>query len=247
MKRVMIAAAACLFVCSILLSTHLARYYGENHTQQEHFEALRQIVVFPDRLNPSQEEGQPDIRILRNLNSDCVGWIRIPGTGIDYPVMQSAKKPEFYLKHDFDGEESSHGVPFADVRCSIGKSENLILYGHQMHDGSMFSPLLYYEDGDFLREHPDIELFLLDKKHTYQVFAVLREGGTVRPENGWSIFHSIDLTPSGFEEFVSNCRKGSIVPTDLEPAYGGSFLTLVTCEYSQDNGRLAVVAYEKSD
>lgn len=244
MKRILITALLCLSLCSILCSIPLIGYYEENTAQREQFEALRQIVVSPSAVSAPQEEALPDIRALRKKNGDCVGWIRVPGTVIDYPVMQSAKDPEFYLDHNFSGEESPHGVPFVDARCGISNSENLIVYGHQMHDGTMFSDLLGYEEEAFLREHPTIELFTLDGKHTYRVFAVLRTTGKARPEDGWSIFHSIDLAPSDFAQFVSRCRGNSLVPSDEEPASGDRLLTLVTCEYSQEDGRLAVVAYE---
>lgn len=245
MKRAAIAALLCLSLCSILFSIPLIGYYEENTAQREQFEALRQIVVSPSAVSAPQEEALPDIRALRARNGDCVGWIRIPGTMIDYPVMQSAKAPEFYLDHNFSGEESPHGVPFADARCGITSSENLIVYGHQMHDGTMFSELLGYEEEAFLRDHPTVEFFTLDGKHTYHVFAVLRTTGTARPEDGWSVFHSIDLAPGDFAQFVSHCQENSLVSSDGEPAPGDRLLTLVTCEYSQEDGRLAVVAYEE--
>lgn len=245
MKRAVIALIAiCLAVCGVFLGLHLTSYYVEEEEQRESFEALRQIVVSPERISAPEKEPQPDILSLRERNPECVGWIRIQDTVIDYPVMQSAQEPEYYLKHDFDGGESSHGVPFVDTRCSMRDSDNLIVYGHQMHDETMFSPLLSYEDEAFLREHPEIELYTMDGKAIYRVFAVLPATGTIRPENGWSIFNSIEFTASSFAETIFNCKERSVVPAESEPAYGDKLLTLVTCEYSQENGRLAVVAYK---
>lgn len=244
MKRAVIVAVTILVLCSIFPVFRLYQYHAEDAGQREAFEALRQIVIVPGNIESATEEVTPDIAALRRQNRDCIGWLKVPGATIDYPVMQSTSDPEYYLKHDFEGNDSSHGVPFVDSRCSLSGSDNLIIYGHQMHDGSMFSPLLDYEDGDFYRKHQTVELFLADRKETYRVFAVLRTPGATEQDE-WSIYHSIDLSPSGFEELVARCREQSLFSSGTEPVYGDRLLTLVTCEYSQDNGRLAVVAYRE--
>ena len=95
-------------------------------------------------------------------NSDLVGWISIPGTRIDYPVMQTRDDPNFYLKHAFDRSYSSYGVPYLQENCDIGISDNLVLYGHHMNNGSMFSDLCRYESEDFYREHKTIRFDTLD-------------------------------------------------------------------------------------
>lgn len=91
-------------------------------------------------------------------NPDFAGWITIPGTNIDYPVMQSIDNPNFYLKHAFDGSYSSYGVPYAQENCDLKLSDNIILYGHHMNDGSMFADLCKYESEDFYREHSTFTL-----------------------------------------------------------------------------------------
>ncbi len=248
MKKILMLLLVLLLVCSMFLAFRLYRNHTEDITQQEAFETLRQIVIVPGSTEPALKEAAPDIAALRRQNADCIGWLRIPGTTIDYPVMQSASDPEYYLKHDFEGNDSSHGVPFVDSRCSLVNSDNILIYGHQMHDGSMFSPLLDYEDGDgdFYREHQALELFLADRKETYRVFAVLRTTGTAEQDE-WSIYRSIDLSPSGFADLISYCRDQSLFSSEKGPVYSDRLLTLVTCEYSQDNGRLAVVAYKEEE
>lgn len=243
MKRLISVLAILLMICSTFLAFRSYQYHTEDTRQREAFEALRQIVIAPEETESAPKETLPDIAALRQQNPDCIGWLRIPGTTIDYPVMQSAANPEYYLKHDFEGNDSSHGVPFADSRCSLASSDNIIIYGHQKHDGTMFSPLLNYEDGDFCSQHRDVELILADGKETYRVFAVLRTAGTAE-QGKWSIYNSLDLSPSGFTELLSHCREQSLISSECEPVYGDRLLTLVTCEYSQDNGRLAVIAYQ---
>lgn len=91
-------------------------------------------------------------------NPDFAGWITIPGTNIDYPVMQSIDNPNFYLKHAFDGSYSNYGVPYAQENCDLKLSDNIILYGYHMNDGSMFADLCKYESEDFYREHSTFTL-----------------------------------------------------------------------------------------
>lgn len=87
-----------------------------------------------------------DISLLKEKNPDCVGWVSIPGTGIDFPVMQNS---DFYLKHDFEGSYTDYGLPSLDQRCDPETSDQLIIYGHHMNDGSMFSALLNYANGEW--------------------------------------------------------------------------------------------------
>lgn len=80
-----------------------------------------------------------DFDALNQLNSDCIGWVRIPDTGIDYPVMHTPDEPEKYLNKNYDGYFSYSGVPFLDARCTTYNT-NMIIYGHNMSTGTMFAP-----------------------------------------------------------------------------------------------------------
>ena len=71
-------------------------------------------------------------------NSDFVGWITIDGTSINYPVMQTKDEPDFYINHGFDKSYSDYGVPYVQENCELGNSDNLVIYGHNMKNGTMF-------------------------------------------------------------------------------------------------------------
>lgn len=88
---------------------------------------------------------------LFEQNNDFIGWIKIEGTNVNYPVMQTPNKPDFYLKRSFDKTYSDCGVPYIDEACMTGISNNLVIYGHHMNDGSMFADLCKYTDADFTR------------------------------------------------------------------------------------------------
>lgn len=91
-------------------------------------------------------------------NRECVGWLYIEGTAVDYPVMHTPGDPQKYLRRSFDGAYSQSGVPFLDARCSLDSGKNLIIYGHNMKNGTMFSDLKKYLDKTFREDHPAIEL-----------------------------------------------------------------------------------------
>ena len=179
-----------------------------------------------------------DISLLKEKNPDCVGWVSIPGTGIDFPVMQN---DDFYLKHDFEENYTDYGLPFLDERCSLDNSDQLIIYGHHMNDGSMFSTLLNYADEGYCTAHPEIILETEQGAESYLVAAVVREKGSYAPEE-WSLFDQINMSVDSFHTLVENLSERRLFDTGRELVFGDRLLTLVTCEYSQNNGRLAVIA-----
>ena len=112
-----------------------------------------------------------DLAQLQVMNPDCIGWLTILDTPVDYPVMQSAETPQKYLHRDFYGDYSYAGVPFLDHRC-FADSHNWIIYGHNMLDGSMFGCLKQYLEDGYLAAHPDVYLQTADGLHHYEIFAV---------------------------------------------------------------------------
>ena len=176
-SRLMIAGAALCAALFLFSGAMLAREYLDQKQSAEAFDEVAGLVKEDVELpaleladDPAQEpeeltafEKYADVYAK---NSDLVGWISIPGTRIDYPVMQTKDNPNFYLKHAFDKSYSSYGVPYMQENCDVGISDNLMLYGHHMNNGSMFSDLCKYESEDFYQDHKTIakckELALYD-------------------------------------------------------------------------------------
>ena len=174
-------------------------------------------------------------------NSDLVGWISIPGTRIDYPVMQTKDTPNFYLKHAFDKSYSSYGVPYMQENCDVGISDNLVLYGHHMNNGSMFSDLCKYESEDFYREHKTIRFDTLDSFGEYEVIAAFKT--VAYSEEGFKYYHFVRAEQEeDFDEFIAKCKELALYDTGVTAEYGDQLITLSTCEYSRTNGRMVVVA-----
>lgn len=113
-------------------------------------------------------------RALYQENGDLVGWLSIEGTDIDYPVMQR-EDDEYYLHHDFYGEESRYGCLYVKGQADVDTpGTNFIIYGHNMKDGSMFGDLDLYRKESFWREHPRISFDTLYEERTYEIIAVFR-------------------------------------------------------------------------
>lgn len=112
-----------------------------------------------------------DIPLLISQNSDCIGWITIDNTAVDYPVMHTPEWPQKYLRMNFYQQYSDSGVPFLDYRCTL-ESDNLIIFGHNMRNGTMFSSLREYLNDGRLSSNPTILLETEDGAHEFTIFAV---------------------------------------------------------------------------
>lgn len=174
-------------------------------------------------------------------NPDFIGWLTVPDTHIDYPVMFTPEEPNFYLKRNFNKEYSSYGVPYLQENCAPGLSDNLVIYGHHMNDGSMFADLCKYESETFYQEHKTFTFDTLAGYGEYEIVTVFKTVA-YSPE-GFKYYHFVDAeNESDFAEFMGKCKSLSLYDTGVDAEYGDSLITLSTCEYSRTNGRMVVVA-----
>lgn len=184
-------------------------------------------------------EAMAKYQALYEQNEDFVGWIKIENTLISYPVMQSIDNPDFYLKHAFDKSYSNYGVPYIDEACATGLSNNIIIYGHNMSNGSMFADLLKYASQDYYEAHPVICFDTLGQLSQYQIVAVFR----FDTNNETFRFNEFtDMNEEEFTEYMSNCHERQLYKTGYTAAHGDELITLSTCEYTYENGRFVVVA-----
>lgn len=174
-------------------------------------------------------------------NSDFIGWISIEDTEINYPVMQTPGNKDFYLKHAFDKSYSEYGVPYMQENCKPGLSDNCIIYGHHMQDGSMFADLCKYESEDFYKEHPTILFDTLAGYGEYEIVCVFKTA--VYSADGFKYYHFVDAADAAeFNSFLSTCQSIALYDTGVSAEYGDKLITLSTCEYSRSNGRMVIVA-----
>ena len=155
--------------------------------------------------------------------------------------MQTKDNPNFYLKHAFDKSYSSYGVPYMQENCDIGISDNLVLYGHHMNNGSMFSDLCKYEDETFYQEHKTIRFDTLEGFGEYEVIAAFKT--VAYSEEGFKYYHFVQAeNEEDFDGYIAECKELALYDTGVTAEYGDQLITLSTCEYSRTNGRMVVVA-----
>lgn len=182
---------------------------------------------------------------LFQQNNELAGWVSIEGTNINYPVMYTPEKPDFYLKHNFEKAYSAYGVPYIAEHCSpFEPSDNILIYGHQMKNGTMFSGLLEYEDKSFYEKHKTVRFDTLAEQAEYEVIAAFKT--TVYDGAGFPFYLFANAeTEKAFQDYVDKCKSLSLYDTAATAQCGDKLVTLSTCEYSRKNGRFVVVAKKK--
>lgn len=196
---------------------------------------------------PKEREYLSFLQEKREENEDTVGWLTIQGTKIDYPVMYTPQDPEKYLHLGFDQKYSFAGLPFIDANCSLDpESDNLIIYAHNMLDGSMFRSLMKYEQKSYWQQHPRVKLDLWDEEREYEVLAAFRDRVYYKTENCFKFYKFIDAeSEDSYREAIDYYKTHACYDTGVTAQPGDKLITLVTCAYHTDNGRFVVVAREK--
>lgn len=200
--------------------------------------------------------------MLLKQNKDITGWLKIDGTYVDYPVFKDPgeipagveyynNEPcaanEFYLHHDINGNYKFEGVLYMDYRDNFGgveseQSENIIIYGHNMMNNTMFGSLRWFrQQPTYYQQYPFIELSSNYKDYDYVIVAWLITGG-----NWYSDFIYWDMeeldNESDFNYYMDCVREKQLVDTGIDVKYGDKLLTLSTCYADEDNSRFLVIA-----
>lgn len=183
----------------------------------------------------------PELKDIYALNKDLVGWISIPDTVIDYPVVQ-AENGEFYLTHDFYGEENINGQIILDVLCDpYTPSYNLVVSGHHMKNGSMFGGLPQYRTKSYWAKHPFLEFDSLMERKIYVIFACFYSADYDEDETGFRYNAIIDYKIDA-DRWLAEIEDNQLYDTGIEREFGDEFITLTTCDRARHrNGRFVVV------
>ena len=259
-KTVLVLITFALVVAVAGCGFWLVHYFIDSKEQRETYETLAEEFVLesPTSVPPESSSSSPspdeageepgsspvadldapprhDLTALAAENPDCAGWITIPDTGIDYPVMHTPEDPEHYLRRDFYGNNASGGTPFLDGRNAAQvEGQNLILYGHNMMDGSMFKPLISYLEPNFRETHKDIFLEIDGRQYRYALLDVLETNTQC------SLYQYTDLSDPATE---SDFRAAILKETDLEGVHQApGYLTLSTCNNGGGDSRVLVIA-----
>ena len=233
----------------IILIIALTTFMGENiYTNNEQRVPGNVTKISDDNTIISEENtiisesSSDNLENIAKINSDIIGWINIDGTNIDYPIMQNG---DYYLHKDIYKNYSSHGTPYLAPFCNLKKSDNLIIYGHHMKDNTMFSQLEKYKNYNFYLNHKYIKFFTIENgrtiENTYEVMIAFKT--IAYSDEGFRYYSYTDFQNyEDYEEFVENCRNLEFYYTGVVGTHQDKYITLSTCEYSQKNGRMVVVA-----
>lgn len=198
---------------------------------------------------PGEPAPDPIVNPYRDsflANSDMAGWLQIPDTVIDYPIMWTPENEEFYLRKGFDGSRNRNGCLILDTdSCVDPLTTNLIIHGHNMRSGTMFGTLTDYESEEFFQEHRKIILYTKECQRNYEVIAVFRSQVYKKTQKVFKFYQFFQAdTQEEFDDFYNNIMELSIYDTGVTAEFGDRFITLSTCSKHVEQGRFVVVAKE---
>ncbi|MBQ9110589.1 MAG: class B sortase [Oscillospiraceae bacterium] len=265
-KCVFLASSAIFVLCLALI----VEYFWNNHYNSnlnENLSNMYQETKPPkeqeqETTEPPAEEYEyfgflPNAERLLEINPDVAGWISIPGTDVSYPVLQRRGNPdgnEYYLKRNIYLEDAHAGSIFMDYRNDfdyvidgkkqLANSANLIIYGHNMHDYSMFGSLKHYiNDANYYGEHPIVELNSNYRKYQYKIFAMIIVDINDQSDTRFDYWNQLEFADEkAFYDYVNEIKRRTIRLNDVDVKYGDELLTLSTCNSTFSDGRLVVFA-----
>lgn len=197
------------------------------------------------KIDPADLTVLKKYKKLYGQNKDLAGWLSIEGTNIDYPVMQTGKKnSDYYLHHDFEKQESDHGTLFLDARNDyVNRDTNLIIYGHNMRDGTMFGGLKSFMDKEYMEQHKEIVFDTIYEKARYEVVAVCLSKVNYQDDQVFRYYNFLNAAnKEEFNAFLANIQQLTVFDQTIDISYGDELLTLSTCNSYIQDGRLFLIA-----
>lgn len=236
-----------LIIVIIVAVIYIYKYIVDKNNAQKETELLNDIEVNKTEVTKQKTERMLQVSELKKENEDIVGWIEIEGTKVNNPVLQGTDN-SFYMNHDYKKKESVYGSLFLDESYDWNKpSSNLLIYGHNLNNGTMFQELLKYEKESFYKQHPVIRFTTENEDAEYEIIAVLKARVYYKSEkNVFRYYYFVNAkTEDEYNEFVKNAKSESLYSIDKTAKYGEQLITLSTCSYHVKDGRFAVVGRKK--
>lgn len=246
----------------------------QNERNEDHLDDLRPTIEIMESLpeyaepEPSQEPESSEPAVSEVLpplpeteeitavpnpyaeafisNEDIAGWLQIPDTQIDYPIVWTPEDENYYLYRDIQGNEDKNGCLILDTDSSLTPiTTNLIIHGHNMRSGAMFGNLTDYEDPDYYQNHKKIILYTEECQRNYEVIAVFRSQVYKKSQDVFKFYKFFQAdTREEFDDFYTNIKALSLYDTGVTAEFGDRFITLSTCVYHVEQGRFVVIAKE---
>ena len=227
-----------IIICSFIIIYRLFFYFKDSKTYtdiQYLKPTISDSITISDTLSSINSENISPL----DINDDYKFWLNIPNTNIDYPVVQGSNNT-FYLDHDFNKKTSISGCLFIDSRNTLASDKNLIIYGHNMNNKSMFNNLNKFKDEEFFSNNSTIEILEDDTINTYEIFSVYTST-TDELELKFLFKDNED-----YSIYLNTLLNKSLIPKTFDFNLDSPMITLITCSYEYLHARTIVHAIKKS-
>ncbi|MBQ5798773.1 MAG: competence/damage-inducible protein A [Clostridia bacterium] len=232
-------------IALIVSSTYMVTYFYEGTKQSGINEEIRNVYE-KSNVKMNDDGVYESFDELLSQNPHTAAWLTVPNANVDNPVVLGEDN-DYYLNHNFLREKSRYGTLFFDSAAKISKekvSQNLVIHGHMMRDGSMFGSLYHYKNINFYKTNPVITMRTLYDNAKYKIFAMMITNADKEQDNGYTFNYlrpDFD-TQSQFMQWIELIRERSIIDTGVEVIEGDEILTLSTCTYEFTNARFVIFA-----
>ena len=225
-----------LIICIFIFCISTWKLYGYYRSYKKAIDTYSKIAK--ENVKISKNERKIDFKKLKSQNQDIAGWIYIRGTTIDYPIVQG-KDNEEYLHQDFNKKKSSSGTIFLDNNCKKDfTSDNNIIYGHHMKNGTMFAQLLKFREKSFLKKHNEIMIFTPDRTIHLKVISAYAQ----KAQNKIPVTFANDKQKKAYIKKIESMSEQTIKTSRINDSH---IYTFVTCSYEGEDNRTYVHAAEE--
>ena len=240
-KKAILNLILYIILLSILIYSGIKifKWYKDKTNNNKIAEQIKSTVIVEEKNeDENKDEYTVDFNKLKEQNNETIAWLKVNNTNIEYPVVKGTNN-SFYLNHSFDKSSNSAGWIFADYKNKFDNTDkNIVIYGHNMRDGSMFGSMKNILNSDWYEneENTNITLYTENEKCIYKVFSVYRI------ENEYYYIKTEFKNDNEFEGFIKNLKKRSIKDFNVDVSKEDNILTLSTCA---NNNKYRVVLHAK--
>ena len=234
-----------LIIISII---YIVREFYWKKEAVEETKIVDTIEVDESKVTKESTKRMIQVKSLQQENSDVVGFLEIENTNISYPVVQGNDN-EYYMTHNYKKEKSKNGAIFLDKDYDWNiPSNNYLIYGHNLNNGTMFQELLKYANESYYKEHPTISFTTADEEGVYDIISIFRSKVYYTTDNVFKYYFFINpKTKEEYNDYIKNIKEISLYNIEQTSDYGAQLITLSTCSYHVKDGRFVIVGAKKEE
>lgn len=232
-----------LIIVSII---YIAKEFYWKKEAVEETKIVDTIEVDESKVTKESTKRMIQVKSLQQENSDIVGFLEIENTNISYPVVQGLDN-EYYMTHNYKKEKSKNGAIFLDKDYDWNiQSNNYLIYGHNLNNGTMFQELLKYADESYYKEHSKILFTTADEEESYDIISVFKSKVYYISDDVFKYYFFINPeTEEEYNDYIKNVKELSLYDIEETAQYGTQLITLSTCSYHVKDGRFVIVGAKR--